>query len=122
MTNINLNNLIKEAKMWNTEIKKLESNLSTITDEYIAFCYKKVIAEMTNILIPLKNQLDYYQIFYTDTINSEISNIIVHEVDLHLPDDIDTYIENLYPGTKHIIVGCRTAKTIEELIAIPYYY
>ena len=121
MTNINLNNLIQEAKMWNTQILTLESTLITLTDAHMINSYKKTIADTKNILTPLKAQHDYYQIFYTDNVSPEISNVIVHELDLHLHGDIDSYIENLYPGTEHIIVSCRTGKTIEELTSIPHY-
>ena len=121
MTNINLNNLIKEAKMWNTQINNLTAAIPTISEPYIKEKYLDLIAETTRILAPLKAKLDYYQIFYTDTISTEISNVIVHELDLHLPGDIDTYIENLYPDTEHIIVSCRTGRTIEELTNTPHY-
>jgi len=121
MTNINLNNIIREAKMWNTQIKTLESTLTTLTDTHMINSYKKAIADTAEILTPLKAKLDYYQIFYTDTISPEINNVIAHELDLHLPGDIDSYLENLYPGTDHIIVGCRTGKTIEELTSTPHF-
>jgi len=122
MTNINLNNLIQETKMWNNEIKKLTLNLCTITDEYMIECYRKVIIEMTEILTPLKAQLDYYQIFYTSNFSPEIQSEIVHEIDFD-SNDIDTYIENKnWAESNVVVVGCRVAKTISELENTPYYY
>jgi len=121
MTNININNLIQEAKMWNAEINKLTSRLTSIANEHMVNCYTSTIVELTEILTPLKSKLDYYQIFYTDTINPEISNIIVHELALPATGDIDSYIENLHPGTDHIIVSCRTGRTIEELTSVPHF-
>jgi len=121
MTNINLNNLIQEAKMWNTEIKKLTLNLSTITDEYMIECYRKVIIEMTEILTPLKTKLSYYHIFYTSGYNNVLQSEIVHELDFD-SNDIDGYIESKnWAESNVVIVGCRTANTIEELENAPAF-
>jgi len=67
MTNINLNNLIQEAKMWNTQILTLESTLITLTDAHMINSYKKTIADTKNILTPLK--LRY--LFFIQTMSAQ---------------------------------------------------
>jgi len=83
MTNININNLIQEARTVQNRIADSMKLKQNATNEYLVAEVDTTIAKLETEINSIKKQLNCYNIYYTDSRKSKNLSSVFLEIDLN---------------------------------------